>query len=103
MTLRAFRVGVVGARRARQGVGEHLARFLHTAGAKVVAVAGTSASTAAEAAAALAGHGIAATSHADVGAMVRSEALDALVIASPAATHEACLEARARRGPPRPL
>jgi len=91
MTLRAFRVGVVGARKARQGVGEHLARFLHTAGARVVAVAGTTAATAAAAAAALAPHGIEATSHHDVAAMVRGEALDALVIASPAVTHEACL------------
>lgn len=91
MTLRAFRVGVVGARRTRQGVGGHLARFLHTAGARVVAVAGTTSATAAAAAEALAPHGIEATSYHDVGAMILGEALDALVIASPPESHAACL------------
>ncbi len=88
MSLRAFRVGVVGARSVRQGVGAHLARFVHTAGTRVVAVAGTSMATAREAAAALVGSGIDATAYDDVGAMIVAEKLDALVIASPPESHE---------------
>lgn len=91
MTLRAFRVGVVGARRARQGTGAYLALDLHAAGAKVVAVAGTSRTTAATAAAALAPSGMVATPYDDVSAMIGAERLDALVIASPHEAHEASL------------
>jgi predicted dehydrogenase len=91
MTLRAFRVGVVGARRTRQGVGEHLARFLHVAGARVVAVAGTTSATAAEAARVAAASGIVAAPFADVAGLVAAAALDALVIASPVPSHEAYL------------
>jgi len=88
VSLRAFRVGVVGARRARRGVGAHLARLFHAAGTKVVAVAGTSAATAAEAARALADlHGIEAAPYDDPARMVREAGLDALVVASPHATH----------------
>ncbi len=93
MTVPAFRVGVVGARRVREGTGEHLARFLHAAGTKVVAVLGTSAGSAAEAAADLAArHGIAATPYADLERLLADARLDALVVASPDATHRACLE-----------
>lgn len=92
MTLRAFRVGVVGARRVRQGTGAYLARHLHGAGANVVGVAGTSRATAEEAAAALVPSGIAATPYDDVRAMIDAARLDALVIASPYATHERWLE-----------
>ena len=67
----AFRVGVVGARRVRQGTGEHLARFFHAAGTKVVGVCGTGGDTAAEAAAALKErHGVAATPYPDLDAMI---------------------------------
>lgn len=91
--LRAFRVGVVGARRARQGTGPFLASFLAAAGARVVAVCGTSEATAAEAAKGLAERfGIAATPYADPDAMIARDRLDALVIASPAETHLGWLE-----------
>jgi len=93
VTIPAFRVGVVGARRVREGTGEHLARFLHAAGTKVVAVLGTSADSAAEAAAGLATrHGIAATPYADPERLLADARLDALVVASPDATHRAYLE-----------
>ncbi|MCC7137262.1 MAG: Gfo/Idh/MocA family oxidoreductase [Planctomycetes bacterium] len=92
MTLRAFRVGVVGARRVRDGTGAFLARFLHAAGCKVVAVAGTSEATAAEAARGLSAHdGIEAAPYGDARAMVERERLDALVVASPEGTHEPLL------------
>lgn len=93
MTVPAFRVGVVGARRVREGTGEFLARFLRAAGTKVVAVLGTSAASAGEAAAGLATrHGIAATPYDDLERMLAEARLDALVVASPDASHRAFLE-----------
>lgn len=93
MSLRAFRVGVVGARRVHEGTGAYLAGHVHAAGCKVVAVAGTALDSAALAAKDLAHrHGIAATPYASAVAMVEHEALDALVIASPDATHAALLD-----------
>lgn len=93
MTAPAFRVGVVGARRVSDGTGEHLARFFHGAGTRVVAVLGTSEASAAEAAATLATrHGIAAAAYTDVERMIAEATLDALVVASPDATHRTFLE-----------
>ena len=93
MTAPAFRVGVVGARRVRGGTGEHLARFLHASGVKVVAVLGTSPASAAEAAAGLAArHGITATPYVDLERLLAEARLDALVVASPDATHRTYLE-----------
>lgn len=93
MTAPAFRVGVVGARRVRGGTGEHLARFLHASGVKVVAVLGTSPASAAEAAAGLATrHGITATPYVDLERLLAEARLDALVVASPDATHRTYLE-----------
>jgi hypothetical protein len=88
MTDRPPRVGVIGARRRRQGVGDHLARFVHEAGGVVVAVAGTSPQTVEEARAGLAKWGIDARGHVGAEAMLEAEDLDALVIASPAPLHE---------------
>ncbi len=86
--LRAFRVGVVGARRVRQGTGAFIAEFLHAAGVKVVAVLGTSEASAEEAAQGLAERcGITAAPYVDFEAMCGKERLDALVVASPAVTH----------------
>jgi predicted dehydrogenase len=87
------RVGVIGARKSRQGVGDHLARFFEAEGARVVAVCGTSAATAAEAAASLAERfGIRATAYASAAEMVEREPLDVLVVASPPATHVGYLD-----------
>jgi hypothetical protein len=82
------RLGVVGARRRRQGTGSHLARFAHDSGARIVAVAGSTGETAAEASHALVRWGIQATPYADAAEMVAQESLDALVVASPVAFHE---------------
>jgi predicted dehydrogenase len=91
--LRAFRVGVVGARRVRRGTGPFLSAFLHAAGTRVVAVCGTTRESAAQAADDLRERlGVRAAPHADAEAMVREEGLDALVIASPDETHLALLD-----------
>jgi predicted dehydrogenase len=87
-----MRVAVIGARRSRQGIGPHLARFLVEAGADVRALVGTRPDSAAAAVAALEG----ATGHrarpsCDAEALVAEEPLDALVIASPHASHAAYL------------
>lgn len=99
-----LRVGVVGARRSRQGIGEYVARELHRAGARVVAVAGSSEAGAAEAARALeARYGIeGARPYAGAEALISGErareGLDALAICSPNATHEAALAAALEAG-----
>ncbi len=89
-----MRVAVIGARRAQQGIGEHLATFCHQAGATVAAVYGTTPETASAAATSLApvlGGAPVATSTAE--ALFAVPDLDALVIASPRDTHEAWLTA----------
>lgn len=94
--LRPLRIGVIGARRVRQGTGPYLARFFAAEGATVVGVVGTSSRTAEEAAEALRAAGIGARPYVDAKALVEGEALDALVIASPATTHGSYLELAAR-------
>ncbi len=83
-----MRVAVIGARQAHGGVGEHLARFCVEAGADVAALLGTSERTAHEAVATLA----ASTGHVARAiwepAQLRGTTVDAIVIASPAVTHE---------------
>jgi len=93
-----MRVAVIGARQVRSGLGEHLAAFCHAAGARVVAVHGTSPTTAAEAAANLEARlGVRprpTTEPEDVfaGAGQSDGPPEALVIASPDTTHETWLE-----------
>ncbi len=94
-----IRVGIVGARRVRQGLGPFVARELRAAGADVVAFAGTSEESVAAAAAELRSAGIdTARGHIGLGAMLESERLDAVAILSPAKTHAACLEAALAAG-----
>lgn len=83
---------MVGARRRRQGIGFHLARFLAAAGTHVVGLVGTTPATVAEARDALAREGIRARGSVDARALVADLAPDVLVIASPAPTHDAYLE-----------
>lgn len=87
------RVGIVGARRVRSGLGPFVARELRRAGAAVVAVAGTRAESAAEAVRELRALGIEARGHVGVAGLLGSERLDALVILSPHAAHLEALEA----------
>lgn len=95
----SLRIGIVGARRARQGLGPYFADAFDAAGASVSAVAGrdpASAQRAAEALTARLGHPVAAA--ADARVLARS--VDALVVASPHAHHLEGLDAALAAGVP---
>ncbi len=86
-------VGLIGARRTRQGLGPFVARELLAAGATVASVVGTRAETAEAARRQLREEqGIDVRSYADVDQMLSNERLDALAILSPNETHEPYLE-----------
>lgn len=87
------RVGLIGARRARQGLGPFVARELRAAGAEVPCFLSTRAETREEAAAQLArGAGVRARGYLRIDAMLEAERLDALAICSPHATHRVHLD-----------
>jgi hypothetical protein len=96
---RVPRIGLIGARRARQGTGPYVARDLHALGLEVAAVLGTSEATVGEAVRQLAeSYGIDAEPYTDRERMLATASLDALAVLSPAATHEAHLEAALASG-----
>jgi hypothetical protein len=82
------RVGLIGARRVRQGLGPYVARHLRELGAEVPCFLGTRPETIAETERALGARG-----YADLGELLAREKPDALAILSPAETHERYLEA----------
>jgi predicted dehydrogenase len=83
------RVGMIGARRARQGLGPFVARDLRACGAEVACVLGTSTSSAHAAARELSAQlGCDVRAYADLDAMLEREPLDALAILSPHESHE---------------
>ncbi|MEE9281455.1 MAG: Gfo/Idh/MocA family oxidoreductase [Myxococcota bacterium] len=87
------RVGLIGARRKRQGLGPFVARDLRAAGAEVSCVLGTRGDTAEAAVRQLAeACGVEARGYTDLEQMLRAERLDAIAILSPSETHEAYLE-----------
>ncbi len=87
------RVGLIGARRRRQGLGPFVARDLRAAGAEIPCVLGTRADTAEAAVGQLAdAYGVEARGYTDLDHMLRAERLDAIAILSPSETHEAYLE-----------
>lgn len=87
------RIGIVGARRARQGLGPFVAKWLARHGADVVAHAGTSAETVAAATADLARlAGVDARGHVGLDALLAQEALDAVAILSPPEHHGEALD-----------
>ena len=95
----APRIGLIGARRVRQGLGPFVAGFLVEAGARVPCFLGTSRETCDAAAGVLAAEqGIVATGYTDLAAMVQAEALDGLAILSPHDTHLHYLEAALEAG-----
>lgn len=95
----APRVGLIGARRRRQGLGPFVARDLAASGAVVACFLGTSAETLASAARELEEQaGVEARGHLALDEMLEAERLDALAILSPSDTHEAYLDAAARAG-----
>jgi hypothetical protein len=86
-------VGIVGARRTRQGLGPFVARELLRAGSEVPCLCTSRPETAAEASAQLrSATGAEARAYADAGEMLGREALDAVAILSPAERHETHLE-----------
>ncbi len=93
------RVGLVGARRRRQGLGPFVARDLVAAGAEVPCFLATSEQTRDAGARALREQcGFTARGYLDLDEMLASEALDALAILSPAECHAEQLEAALRGG-----
>ncbi|MBK9383779.1 MAG: Gfo/Idh/MocA family oxidoreductase [Planctomycetes bacterium] len=94
-----LRVGLVGARRARQCLGPYLARFAEREGALVPAFAGASEAHLAETARSLGtflGHEV--RGYVGAAALLAGEALDALIVATPIEAHEEALEAALRAG-----
>ena len=88
-------IGLIGARRTRQGLGPFVARELHAAGAAVACVVGTHPETAQEARRQLRDeHRIDVRSYADVDTMLSRERLDAVAILSPTRRTSATWSAR---------
>ncbi len=89
-------IGIIGARKSRNGIGEYIGKFFHQHGAHVVCVLGTTIETAAEASEALKRYGISARQYGNFADMAAEEDLDAVVIASPPQTHlpylKACID-----------
>ena len=97
----APRVGIVGARRVRQGLGPFVARDLVAARVEVPCFLVTSQRSIAPALAEIERHaGISPRAYSDVERMLDAEALDALAILSPAETHEEYLWRAVRHGLP---
>lgn len=91
-------VGVIGARRKRQGIGEHVARDFARHGAEVRAIVGTTPETVAEACRTLQDrHGIRCRGYTRLEAMLDAEPIGALVVCSPIAAHREALDAALRR------
>jgi predicted dehydrogenase len=95
----ARRVGVVGARRARQGLGPFVIRDLRAAGAEVPCFLATTETTLHEATTQLARSvGTKVRGYLEIDAMLAAERLDALAILSPHETHRTYLEAALATG-----
>jgi predicted dehydrogenase len=93
------RVGIVGARRAHQGLGPFVVRDLVAAGAEVPCFAVTAEPSIAPARADIERHAkVSPRGYADVDRMLADEPLDALAILSPAESHAEYLRRAARRG-----
>lgn len=96
---RELRVGVVGARRQRQGTGEYLARAFAKLGCRVDAIVGTSPATLEEARRGLRERqGLETRGYLSVPELLARERPDVLVIASPAEHHLPALEAALEAG-----
>jgi predicted dehydrogenase len=91
------RIGLIGARRRRQGLGPFVARDLISAGATVDCFLGTGPETLISAQRALLEHARIeeARGYTDLEEMLERESLDALAILSPSETHEGYLKAAA--------
>jgi predicted dehydrogenase len=97
----APRIGIVGARRERQGLGPFVVRDLVRLGASVPAFVTTRAASRDTAQAELAANpGIDARGYLSTEAMLAAESLDALAILSPSASHRTHLDAALAAGLP---
>ena len=89
-----MRVGIIGARRAAQGIGQYVAGHLAALGVNVVAIVGTRDETVAAAAAELERQfGLDVRGYCDAEEMFRRESLDAVAICSPQQFHAQQMEA----------
>lgn len=97
--MRPLRVGLIGARRARQGLGPFLARDLCAAGAEVPCFQVSRAASVEAARRQLRETaGVVARGYTDLGELLDREALDALVVSSPHESHADVLDAAAEAG-----
>ena len=95
----APRVALIGARRARQGLGPFVARDLHAAGAEISGFLTTRPESSAQAALSRrAQAGVEARGYLDLKELIAHERPDALAILSPAQTHAGILRSAARAG-----
>ncbi len=93
------RIGLIGARRARQGLGPFVARWLAGSGAVLPAFLATSATSLEEGASDLKRQaGVTARGYTDLNELLDREHLDALAILSPSETHESYLRVALERG-----
>jgi len=95
----APRVGIIGARRVRQGLGPFVVRDLVAAGVEVPCFAVTAPSSIQPALAEIQRHAaVSPRGYSSAEEMLDREPLDAVAILTPAESHEAYLELGARRG-----
>ncbi len=93
------RVGLIGARRTRMGLGPFVARELRRCGAEVSALVGTTPESVEQACVALQrDEGAAPRGYLGLEGMLESEELDALAILSPSPTHEEYLRVACEAG-----
>lgn len=92
-----MKIAIIGAGRNKNGIGHYIGKFFQKNGARVTAVLGTTPESARQAAQALYIQGTCPTAYTDCPSLLNNEPVDAVVIASPDATHPeylyACIEA----------
>jgi len=90
-------IGLIGARRTSNGIGEYIGKYFHASGATISSVLGTTMQSSMHAADNLMKYGIKARPYTDLSRMIHDEPIDTVVIASPTQTHLAyirqCVEA----------
>ncbi|MCK9263869.1 MAG: Gfo/Idh/MocA family oxidoreductase [Desulfomonilia bacterium] len=91
-------VAIIGARRAKNGIGEYIANYFQKNGAPVVCVLGTTEETSLKASRFLGKYGITARPYHDFTEMVSREDIQAVAIASPPESHLGFLKASLARG-----
>src|SRR4030042_2959218 len=82
-----MKVSIIGAGRARNGIGEYIGKYFHQHGGKVTSVLGTTEKTSLQACSTLRKYRIEARPYTDFNEMVRIEMPEVVVIASPSSTH----------------